>query len=140
MAYDAAIAERVRRALARRRGVVAKNMMGGICFMLRGTMCCGVTGAAVMIRIGRDDEARALQEPHLRPLEFAGRRARGFVLVDPPGYRSDAALARWVERGVAVAMSLPPKRAAAAKKKPGRSKARPGRGRPRSGSRGDDRS
>jgi TfoX N-terminal domain len=132
VAYDAAIAERVRRALARRRGVVAKKMMGGICFMLRGTMCCGVTGSAVMIRVGRDGYASALAEPHVRPLEFAGRRPRGFVLVDPPGYRSDAALARWVERSVAVAKSLPAKRVATAQKKPGKAKARPRSAWPRS--------
>jgi hypothetical protein len=41
MAYDERLADRVRRALARRRGVTERKMFGGIAFMLDGHMCCG---------------------------------------------------------------------------------------------------
>jgi TfoX N-terminal domain len=133
MAYDEAVAERVRRVLGRRRGVAEKKMMGGVCFMLGGAMCCGVTGAAVMIRVGREGYAAALSEPHVRPLAFGGRSPQGFVLVDPPGYRSDAALARWIARGVAVAASLAAEGAAAVKPKaaPGGARKHPRAARPR---------
>jgi hypothetical protein len=112
MAYDETVAERVRRALAGRRGVVEKKMMGGLCFMVSGNMCCGVTGSAVLIRVGREGYREALAKPHVRPLEFAGRRASGFVLVDPDGHRGDKALAAWIERGLAVVAALPRKTAA----------------------------
>jgi hypothetical protein len=36
-------------------------------------------------------------------LKIGKRAARGFVLIDPPGYRSAAALAKWIEYGLAVA-------------------------------------
>ena len=106
MAYDEAAAARVRRALAGRRGITEKKMMGALCFMSRGTMCCGVTGDALMVRVGRENYATALELPHVRPLALGQRAARGFILVDPPGYRATASLAKWVERGLAVARAL----------------------------------
>ena len=109
MAYDEATAERVRRALAGRRDLVEKKMMGGICFMVSGSMCCGVTGSALMVRVGREAYQRMLAEPHVRPMEFAGRRPTGFVLVDPQGYRTDPALATWIQRGIDFVATLPAK-------------------------------
>ena len=106
MAYDEKTAERVRRALSGRRDVVERKMMGGLCFMVSGRMCCGVTGSALMVRVGREAYQRMLTEPHVRPLEFAGRRPTGFVLVDPEGYRTGPALATWIQRGIDFAATL----------------------------------
>jgi hypothetical protein len=40
--YDDRLAGGIRRALAGRRDVVEREMMGGLCFTLRGHMCCGI--------------------------------------------------------------------------------------------------
>jgi TfoX N-terminal domain len=109
MAFDERTAERVRGILSDRRDLVERKMMGGICFMVSGSMCCGVTGSALMVRVGREAYRRTLAESHVRPMEFAGRRPTGFVLVDPEGYRTDAALTQWVQRGVQFVASLPAK-------------------------------
>ena len=45
MAYDQQMAERVRQVLSGRRDVIEKKMMGGLCFMIRGGMCCSVSGS-----------------------------------------------------------------------------------------------
>jgi len=116
MAYDEKAADRVRRVLSRRRSLVEKRMMGAICFMVDGNMCCGVTGDALLVRVGRDAYQRMLARPHVRPMTFAGRRPTGFVLVDPAGYRSAAALAAWVKRGLDFVATLPAKKKATAKK------------------------
>lgn len=113
MAYDENTAARVRRVLSKRYNSVEKKMMGALCFMLNGNMCCGVTGAALMIRVGPTAYARLLAKPHVRPLEFAGRRATGFVLVDPPGYRTASAFATWIQRGIDFVATLPSKELAA---------------------------
>lgn len=42
MAYDEQTAERVRNLLSTRSDVVEKNLMGGLCFMVKGAMCCSV--------------------------------------------------------------------------------------------------
>lgn len=113
MAYDELTAARVRRVLAKRRDVVERRMMGGLCFTLQGKMCCGVTGSAVMVRVGAPAYAQMLARPHVRPLEFAGRRPGGFVLVEPEGYRTDTMLGTWLQRGIDFVATLPVKEATA---------------------------
>ena len=107
--YDERLAERVRGVLAPHRMVVEKKMMGGLCFMLRGHMCCGVMKDQLVVRVGRERHADALAEPHVRPMDFTGRPLRGFVFVAPAGIRTRRNLDRWVSRGVAFVGSLPKK-------------------------------
>ena len=119
--YDERTAERVRRILSGRRDVVEKRMVGGLSFMVNGSMCCGVTGAALMVRVGSEARERALDQPHVRQMEFAGRPLGGFVCVDPGGYRTDKALATWIQRGIDFVSTLPvkkPPRGAANNPKP----------------------
>ena len=101
MAYDEKTAERVRRVLAGRRGVVEKKLMGGLCFMLKGGMCCSVSGrGGLLVRVGAEAHEQMLAEPHVQPMEMRGRTMTGFVRVAPDGYRTDAALKQWIERGI----------------------------------------
>jgi TfoX/Sxy family transcriptional regulator of competence genes len=109
VSYDAETAERVRRLLSDRGDVTEKKMVGGLSFLVSGNMCCGVTGAALMVRVGTEDREQALTEPHVRPMQFGGRTLSGFVCVDPEGYAADDALARWVQRGLTFATGLPAK-------------------------------
>lgn len=109
MAYDEKLAARVRGALAGRRGVAEKKMFGGVAFMLRGHMCCGVTKDDLVIRVGPRRYEEALAHPHARPMDFTGRPLRGFVFVSPSGYKNDKALAKWVTKAVDFASSLPAK-------------------------------
>jgi hypothetical protein len=111
VSYDEATAERVRRVLAGRPDVVEKRMVGGMSFSVGGSMCCGVAGSALMVRVGREAREWALGQPHVRPMVMAGRALAGFVLVDPEGFGTDAALAVWVQRGVDFAATLAPKKA-----------------------------
>jgi TfoX/Sxy family transcriptional regulator of competence genes len=122
VAYDEKTAERVRRALAGRRGVIEKKMMGGLAFMVNGGMCCSVSGrGGLLIRVGAQAYERMLGEPHVEPVEMRGRTMSGFVRVGAQGYRTDAALKKWIERGlegVAARQAKPartPKRHEAAK-------------------------
>jgi TfoX/Sxy family transcriptional regulator of competence genes len=118
--YDVKTVERLRRILSSRQDVIEKRMIGGLSFMLNGNMCCGVTSAGLMVRVGRAGLEQVLSQPHVRPMEFAGRRLAGFVCIDPEGYRTDAALAAWVRQGIDFAASLPEKKPVT--KKPRRSK------------------
>ena len=109
MAVDQSLLERVRRHLAARDdipgGVVEKRMVGGRSFMVGGRMCCGVTSTGLMVRLGRDGVVRALEEPHVRPLELGGKPIEAFCVVDPAGCADEAALARWVDRALAFVRS-----------------------------------
>ncbi len=118
MGYDERMVERARRILSGRRDVVEKRMVGGRSFMVNGSMCCGVTGTALMVRVGPEAYERALALPHVRPMAFAGRPLVGFVCIDPGGYRTDTALAAWVQRGIHFVSTLPAKRPAARRPRP----------------------
>ena len=108
MAFDEQLAARVRRHLADRSDVTERRMFGGLTFMVRGHMCCGVQGDELILRLGPDGADEALASPHTRPMDFTGRRLAGFVTVSHNGL-SGRALTRWLERAVAWAESLPPK-------------------------------
>lgn len=109
MAFNGYLADRVRIVLASEAGVSERRMFGGIAFMVRGNMCCGVVGNDLMVRVGPDRYQEALGQPHVRPMDFTGRPLRGIVYVSPEGCRSDEALARWAALGVAFVATLPAK-------------------------------
>src|SRR5712692_8746796 len=115
MGYDEKTADRVRRILSTRGDVIEKKMFGGLCFMVSGSMCCGLTSTALMVRVGPDGYEEALAQPHARPMDFTGRALTGMVYVDPAGYKTDTALEKWVQRGVDFVSGLPPKKSAATK-------------------------
>ncbi len=118
MGYDEKTAERVRRILSRRRDVVEKKMVGGLSFMVNGSMCCGLTSTALMVRVGPEAYEGALAQPHTRPMEFTGKPLAGFVCVDSRGYRTDTALAKWIHRGIDFVSTLPAKKPAARRPRP----------------------
>ncbi|MEM8975824.1 MAG: TfoX/Sxy family protein [Pseudomonadota bacterium] len=110
MAYDEGLAARVRDALSDVGVFREQKMMGALCFMVGDHMCCGVTGDALMVRVGRDGYEAALTHEHVRPMEMTGgRRPWGFVLVDPPGIEANEALAQWIGRGRDFVSKLPAK-------------------------------
>jgi TfoX/Sxy family transcriptional regulator of competence genes len=103
MAYDEALASRVRAILRGQEDVTERKMFGGLAFMVRGRMACGIVHDDLMVRVGPDAHDEALAQPHTRPMDFTGRPSRGMVYVAPAGLASEADLSRWVERGVAAA-------------------------------------
>jgi TfoX/Sxy family transcriptional regulator of competence genes len=107
LSYDPVAAERVRQLLAGRDDVVEKRMVGGLSFLVNGNMCCGITGTALMVRVGAEGREAALREPHVRPMQFAGRELSGFICVESAGFAADDALASWVQRGLDFVAGLP---------------------------------
>ena len=108
MAYDEALAARVRALLASRSDVGERKMFGGLTFVVAGNMCCGVQGDELIVRLDPEREDEALAGPHARPMDFTGRPMRGFVTVRPEGLEG-AELERWVQEAVVRAESRPPK-------------------------------
>ena len=111
MAYDEATAERVRKILSARRAVTERKMMGGLCFMVSGSMCCAVTRhGGLLVRVGEDAKEQLLREPHVVPLQTRGRKVMtSFIHLLPEGYRTEAALRKWVTRGLDFVAALPAK-------------------------------
>ena len=109
MAYDEALAERIRPLVEARGDVAERKMFGGVTWMLQGNMACGVLGEDVLVRLAHDDADRALAEPNTRVFDMTGRPARGMVVVSGASVTGDADLAKWIDAGADHAASLPPK-------------------------------
>jgi hypothetical protein len=109
MAFDEAVADRARKALARHKGRTERKMFGGLVFLLDGHMCCGVLKDELFLRLGPDGAADGLKEPHTRQMDFTARPMTGMVYVEPAGFATDAALRSWVRAVVRFVKSLPPK-------------------------------
>jgi TfoX/Sxy family transcriptional regulator of competence genes len=108
MAVDEDLAERVRAALAGKGELREVRMFGGLCFMLNGNMVGGVSKHGLLVRVGKEQQARALARPDARPMEMSGRPMAGYVVIDPPP-REDRVLREWLELAVAFVHTLPAK-------------------------------
>lgn len=117
MAYNEKLAARIRSIIQRRRypAVTEIKMFGGLCWTLRGHMCGGVLNKDLVMRMPGPLYDKALQERHVRPMDFTGRPLRGFVYVGPGATRTAAQLGKWIARGADYALSLPQKKKRALK-------------------------
>jgi TfoX/Sxy family transcriptional regulator of competence genes len=109
MAYDEALAERIRKSLGPRKDIEAKTMFGGIGFLLNGNMCVGVQKDSLIVRLDPARADDALREKHVGEFKVGGRAMKGWLLVAPEGLRDDDRLNGWIRRGVEFAQTLPPK-------------------------------
>ena len=58
MAFNEALAERIRQHPARRRNIEEKKMFGGIGFLLNGNMLVGVWKDSLIVRLGDEQGKR----------------------------------------------------------------------------------
>lgn len=111
MAYDEELANRIRELIAGEGDVTEQRMFGGLAFLVGGHMSVAASGrGGLMVRVDPGDTAALLRKPHAGPFEMRGRALEGWLRVDAEGVRTKRQLEPWVERGVAYARSLPPKR------------------------------
>ena len=110
MAYDEALAARIREH-ATGEPVEEKKMFGGLAFLLGGHMAVAASGqGGLMVRVEPAETAALLEEPGASPFEMGGRGAMdGWLRVSSEAVEDDDDLARWVDRGLAYARSLPSK-------------------------------
>ena len=109
MAYDEALANRIRQALAGDPACSEKKMFGGIAFLLDGLMFVGVSGSKLMARVGKGSYEEALGLDHVREMDFTGRPMQGYVYVEPAGIETEEQLGVWLQRCRAFVGTLPAK-------------------------------
>jgi hypothetical protein len=104
MAYDEALAARIRTAIASEFDVVEKQMFGGLAFLVGGHMAIAASGqGGMLVRVEPEDHESFLAEPVAAPFDMRGKPMRGWLRVDSDDVET------WVRRGVDHARSLPPK-------------------------------
>jgi TfoX N-terminal domain len=109
MVYSASLADRIRQALGRRSGVQEKKMFGGVGFLLGGNMCVGVWKSSMVARLGPEQAAEALRQPHVGEFDITGRAMKGWVLIAPEGIDEDSQLRDWIDRAAMFVGTLPAK-------------------------------
>jgi TfoX/Sxy family transcriptional regulator of competence genes len=109
MAYHQATADRVQNALGQKTDLTSIKMFGGIAFMVRGNMCCGVLDDGLILRLGPELGQQTLILPHTRPFDFTGKPMKSIIKVDSAGFTSDEDLDQWLAMALDFCLGLPPK-------------------------------
>jgi TfoX/Sxy family transcriptional regulator of competence genes len=111
MAYDEALAERIRKLLAGEAKLTEQRMFGGLAFLIGGNMAVGVSGqGGILVRADPEQSDAIVAKSKAYPMEMRGRQMKGWLRVDADDVRAKRDLARWVELGRTYARSLPAKR------------------------------
>ncbi len=109
MAYNEALAGRIRKALDGTGPITERKMFGGLAFMLAGNMVCGVIGDDMMARVGPERYDDALSTPGAKLMDFTGRPMKGMITVTGPGLATDDAMRGLIDMALEYTRSLPPK-------------------------------
>ena len=109
MAFDEALAERIRRGLARKKGIEEKKMFGGVGYLLNGNLLVGVWKDSLIVRLDPEGYDDALMEPHVGEFNITGRTMKGWVLVAPEGVDDSGQVKAWIQRVVKFVGKLPKK-------------------------------
>jgi TfoX/Sxy family transcriptional regulator of competence genes len=111
VAYDEALANRIRDLLSGDPALTEKKMFGGLAFLHRGLMFVGVSGSKLMARVGKENYQDSLGHEYVREMDFTGKPMQGYIYVEPPGLRTDQQLRFWLQRCKEFVSSLPAKAA-----------------------------
>ena len=110
MAFDEALAERVRQQLARRKNVEEKRMFGGLGFVFNGNLLVGVRKDSLLVRLDPDQSDEALKEAYVSEFKITGRGTmKGWVVVGLEGVQGDDQLQGWIKRALKFVGKLPGK-------------------------------
>ena len=119
MAYDEALAERIRTALGKSREVAEKRIVGGgLGFMRDGKMFVGVMKDDLLVRVEPERRAALLKQTGVRSLRLGGKPTAAYVLIDPAAIGGRAALRTWIELA-ATSVTTTSQRGAKAKRRKG---------------------
>ena len=109
MAYDEGHAQILRDLLVNTANITEKKMFGGLCFMQNGNMLCGVHKDGGMFRVGKENEAAALDVNGVDPLSFTGRKMGGMVDISDATLEDEDALLSLLRLADTFVGKMPPK-------------------------------
>ena len=111
MAYDEALADRIRELVAGEPALTEQKMFGGLAFLIGGNMAIAASGAGgLLVRVDPAASDSLVSTTAARLFEMRGREMPGWLRVDAEDVRTKRELTRWVELGTTYARSLPAKR------------------------------
>lgn len=109
MAVDDGLLAQMRDDLADFQPLREVRMFGGLCFMWRGNMLCGLHKGGALYRVGKANHARALALPGVGPMEMTGRSMSGLVDADESALADDRVRATLLKLAEEFVGGLPAK-------------------------------
>ena len=109
MPYDEGLEDRIKKVVSKWDQTEAKKMFGGICHLLHGNMFCGVYKDYLILRLGEEKAAMALESPFVKPFDITGRAMKGWVMVEDKGFTTDDQLKAWLNQAREFVETLPAK-------------------------------
>ena len=110
MAYDEALADRIRAHIGAEPALTERRMFGGLAFLINGHMSVAASGqGGLLVRVDPDESDALIDDSSAEPMVMRGRPMTGWLRVPEADLRDESELERWVKIGVAYARSLPPK-------------------------------
>lgn len=109
MACDPGLSQRLEEMLAERAGFQAKNMFGGIGWLLHGNMCVGIYRSWLIVRVGEHTARRLFEETHVKPMDITGKPMKGWAMISDEGLAEDRQLQHYVDLAIEFVTGLPPK-------------------------------
>jgi TfoX/Sxy family transcriptional regulator of competence genes len=111
VAYDEALAERIRELVAREKGVSEKRMFGGLAFLIGGNMAITASRqGGILVRVGPEQSDKLVATTKASVAILGGRPVAGWLLVDGADVRTKPQLSKWVTLATTFARTLPAKR------------------------------
>ena len=108
MAYDEYLGERIQRIMDNRHAnCYTKKMIGGLVFMVDDKMCVGAmrekdTGQdRMMVRLDPELSEEYLSKDGCDPMDFTGKRMKGFFHISGAPLESDESLDYWIGEAIA---------------------------------------
>ncbi len=110
MAYDEALAQRIRDLAAGTPKLTEKKMFGGLAFLVGGNMAIAASGqGGILVRVDPEESSALVLKTPADMMVMRGRPMEGWLRVSADDVRTSRSLASWVKRGTGYAASLPAK-------------------------------
>lgn len=107
MAYDEALAARMRELLADEPGVSERKMFGGLAFLVDGAMAIAASGeGGALVRVDPAEGDRLVATTSAEFAVMRGRPMSGWLRVSPEHLGTRRDLDAWVRRGVSYVRTL----------------------------------
>ncbi len=105
MAHDVELAKRIKAKMAGLPILEQKKIFGGVGFLLKGKMACGVNQNNMIVRIDPEKHVNRLTR-----VDMTGRPMKGRLVIGPEACKADKQLSAWIKEGVDFALTLPKKK------------------------------
>ena len=107
MARDSGLEELLNDELRSVSGITSKAMFGGWAWMLNGNLMCGARVDGMLVRLGKGNDAWALELKGVKPMISRGKHMHGWVRADSSVYGDDRIRRKLFAAALKFVNSLP---------------------------------